>query len=293
MKMQSMIKEFLAMPTRKSMVISEDYKRLIKNTFDKYLKRFSTFTRANIIEYLNTSEYSQGTKYTIASVLCRFGREFDLLKDTDINVIKRCFPQDKKEWSKENIQVKDLDKILDNIIKRRKNISVNLRDALSVALLSSFGMRVGQLIAMQRDDIRIIEDKIVVALIRQKHNRFDKSKGDIFKVSLPQNYKIGQYSLKSLVLRYKEQLPEDAPALIYGKTFDSPMTTAGMRKIISKIGKDANIPDLHPHVFRHYVGTKLTVEYGVEVACAMLNHTTINTTKTYLNRETILDKIKE
>jgi site-specific recombinase XerD len=290
--MQTKINEFLAMPTRKSMVISDDYKRLVTSTFEKYQKKFETLSRANIIEYLNTSDYSQGSKYTIATTLCRFGREFDLLKENDINTIKRCFPKDRKEWSKENLKANDLDTILDTIIKRRKLPVTNLRDALSIALLSSFGMRVGQLIAMQRDDIRIIEDKIVVALIRQKHNKFDRSQGDVFKVSLPMNYKVGQYNLKTLLLRYKELLPQDSPALIYGKTFDAPMTTAGMRKVIKKIGEDIHMPDLHPHVFRHYVGTKLTIEYGVEVACAMLNHAAINTTKTYLNKESILDKIK-
>lgn len=291
--MQNLINEFLNMPTRKSMTMSDEYKRLVLSTFKRYLKKYDTLTRANIIEYLNTSDYSQGSKNTIAVTLCRFGREFDLLKESDINTIKRCFPKDKKEWSTENLKVADVDKILNTIMKRRKNIAVNLRDALSVALLSSFGMRVGQLIAMQRDDIRIMDDKIVVALIRQKHNRFNTSQGDIFKVSLPENYMVGQYSLKTLLQQYREQLPNYSPMLIFGKTWKSPMTTGGMRAIIKKIGGDVKLPDLHPHAFRHYVGTKLTVEYGVEVACAMLNHTTINTTKTYLNRESVLDKIKE
>lgn len=291
--MTDKIKEFLDMPTRKCMQPSKDYKRLINSTFDKYLKRYETLSRANIIEYLNTSDYTQGSKNTIASTFCRFGREFDLLKESDINVIKRCFPKDKKEWSQENLKVTDLDKILETVIKRRKMPITNLRDALSIALLSSFGMRVGQLIAMQRDDIRIIDNKIVVALIRQKHNQFNTAQGDIFKVSLPESHKVGQYSLKTLLLKYKEELPKHSPALIYGKTYDTFMTTSGMRNVIKRIGEEVHIPDLHPHAFRHYVGTKLTVEYGVEVACAMLNHSTINTTKTYLNRETILDKIKE
>jgi len=290
--MQDKIKEFLEMPTRKCMLPSGDYKRLINSTFEKYLKRYDTISRANVIEYLNTSNYAQGTKNTVASTLCRFGREFDLLKTNDINTIMRCFPKDTKEWSKENLKVADLDKILDTVIKRRKLPITNLRDALSIALLSSFGMRVGQLIAMQRDDIRIIDNKIVVALIRQKHNQFNTSQGDVFKVSLPENHKVGQYSLKTLLLRYREELPKYSPALIYGKTYDTFMTTAGMRSVIKRIGEQVQMPDLHPHAFRHYVGTKLTVEYGVEVACAMLNHSTINTTKTYLNRESILDKIK-
>lgn len=70
----------------------------------------------------------------------------------------------------------------------------------------------------------------------------------------------------------------------YGKIRGRPRSETWVRNIIRAVGKDAGLPDLHPHALRHTFATRL-LEKGVHVRQVqeLLGHASLQTTQIYLS----------
>lgn len=88
----------------------------------------------------------------------------------------------------------------------------------------------------------------------------------------------------SLMLRrYLATRGDIDPALFYSRA-GRRFTPGGIRRMLTKLGERANVPNVHPHRFRHTMATNL-IDRGMKIqeVSTILGHAKLDTTMTYVH----------
>lgn len=139
------------------------------------------------------------------------------------------------------------------------------RNQLIIDLLVSTGIRAGELIRINLEDLKSGPSLYV---------RSEKGEKDRL-VPLPDRVSI---EIEEYVRNYRYK--SDAKALITNRTGRHNYNK--LRAIVKQIGQKSGVPQAHPHCFRHYYATAL-IKLGVDVRRVqiLLSHARIDTTTRY------------
>ena len=141
-----------------------------------------------------------------------------------------------------------------------------LRDIAMIDLLLSTGMRVGELVKMNREDIDFQERQCVV------FGKGNKEREVYFNARTKIHLK-----------RYLEQRTDDDPALFVSLTKPhTRLTISGVEVRLRQLGKRVNLAKVHPHKFRRTLAT-MAIDKGmpIEQVQKLLGHVKIDTTLHY------------
>ena len=141
-----------------------------------------------------------------------------------------------------------------------------IRDIAMIDLLASTGIRVGELVKMNRDDIDFQERQCVV------FGKGNKEREVYFNARTKIHLK-----------RYLEQRTDSNPALFVGLSVPyTRLSISGVESRLRLLGKRANIIKLHPHKFRRTLAT-MAIDKGmpIEQVQKLLGHVKIDTTLHY------------
>jgi len=158
--------------------------------------------------------------------------------------------------------------LTDNMIEKLKNTCTNKRDIAIIDFFASAGVRIGELVRLNRDDINFTEKECVV---------FGKgNKERIVYFDTLTSESLNTY----LMCR-----ADDNPALFV--THHKPYRRLGkgaIETMLRDLGKLNNIEKVHPHKFRRTLATT-AAEKGmpIEQIQCLLGHVNINTTMNYVN----------
>ena len=142
----------------------------------------------------------------------------------------------------------------------------NARDLAIIDLLSSTGMRVGELVKLNREDINFQERECVV------FGKGDKERKAYFDART-----------KIHLQRYLEGRMDSNPALFV--TLQSPydrLMISGVEIRLRELGRRLGIPKVHPHKFRRTLAT-MAIDKGmpIEQVQQLLGHQSVDTTLQY------------
>lgn len=150
-------------------------------------------------------------------------------------------------------------------MERIKRSCKNTRDLTIVHFLRSTGCRIGEVERLNRCDIDV-----------ERHCGTVIGKGD-----KPRKIYFDDITAECLK-EYLGSRTDSDSALFVGRG-TSRVTQQAIRKMLTKIGTDANVENVHPHRFRRTLATHLA-ELGMPVQqiAAILGHENINTTMKYI-----------
>jgi len=154
-----------------------------------------------------------------------------------------------------------------------------IRDAAILELLFAGGLRVSELCSLTFLDLDINSGSLYI-----------HGKGNKERIVYLENQEVLE-GLKNY-LKLRNSLELDLPFLFVTK-FNGPMSTQGVRNLVTKYTKLAGIQkNITPHVFRHSFAS-LLLEEGVDIKFIQdfLGHSSISTTQIYLH--TTGDKKRE
>ena len=214
--------------------------------------------RAYLTEYQSRNQSSRVTIDNIRRILSSF---FSWLEDEDY-IIKspvRRIHKVKTAYSiKETYSDEDLEKMRDSCKE--------LRDLAMIDMLASTGMRVGEMVLLNRKDIDFTERECVV------FGKGDKERIVYFDARA-----------KLHLLEYLNSRTDDNPALFVGlrAPYDR-LKIGGIEHRLREIGKQLNIQKVHPHKFRRTLAT-MAIDKGmpIEQLQRLLGHQRIDTTLQY------------
>ncbi len=231
---------------------------LLKNIVSPIRKITTEMMRAYLVEYQKINNCG---KITVDNIRRNISSFFSWLEEEDY-ILKS--PMRRIHKIKTQKTVKNI--ISDEEIEKLRDNCKNIRDTAMVDLLYSTGIRVGELVKLNIEDINFSERECVV------FGKGDKER----KVYFDAKSKI---HLKN----YIESRNDDNPALFV--TLNAPydrLRISGVEIRIRELGRRLNLEKIHPHKFRRTMATR-AIDKGmpIEQVQKLLGHSQIDTTMQY------------
>lgn len=219
-------------------------------------------TTSDIRHYLSTyQEDKKSSKVTIDNMRRIFSSFFAWLEDEDYiakSPVRRIHKVKTDTLVKEVLSDEQLEQLRDNC--------TNLRDLALIDILSSTGIRVGELVKLNRTDIDFHERQCVV------FGKGNKERMVYFNART-----------KLHLQQYLDSRTDDNPALFVSLSAPhNRLTISGVEVRIRQMGKLLSIPKVHPHKFRRTLAT-MAIDKGmpIEQVQRLLGHVRIDTTLHY------------
>ncbi len=237
-----------------------------KATVEHLLKCIDTpirkITTDEIRSYLAKHQEKSGcSKTTVDNIRRNISSFFSWLEEEDY-ILKS--PMKRIHKIKTVQPVKEI--ISDELIERLRDACLCKRDLAMVDLLYSTGIRVGELVRLNVDDISFEERECVV------FGKGDKERKVYFDAKA-----------KLHLQDYLKERNDDNPALFV--TLDAPhqrLKISGVEIRIRRLGRSVNAEKIHPHKFRRTMATR-AIDKGmpIEQVQKILGHSQIDTTMQY------------
>ena len=214
--------------------------------------------RTYLTEYQNKHQSSRVTIDNIRRILSSF---FSWLEDEDY-IIKSPVRRIHKVKTTKNVK----DTFSDEDLEKMRDGCDELRDLAMIELLSSTGMRVGEMVLLNRADINFSERECVVL-----------GKGS--------KERIVYFDAKAKLhlQQYLDSRTDDNPALFVSlrKPYER-INIGGIEHRLREMGNRLRIPKVHPHKFRRTLAT-IAIDKGmpIEQLQQLLGHQRIDTTLHY------------
>lgn len=228
-------------------------------TVGKYIQEIET---DDLREYLtNYQKERQSSKVTIDNIRRILSSFFSWLEDEDY-ILKS--PVRRIHKVKAASTVKET--YTDEALEQMRDSCDSIRDLALIDMLASTGMRIGELVLLNREDINFAERECVV------FGKGDKERIVYFdartKIHL-QNY-LGSRNDDNNALFVSLRVPHER------------MKIGGIEVRLRELGKRLGIPKVHPHKFRRTLAT-MAIDKGmpVEQLQRLLGHQRIDTTMQY------------
>ncbi len=233
--------------------------RQMLGSLDKPVREISTDDlRGYLAEY---QEKRNSSKVTIDNLRRIFSSFFGWLEDEDY-ILKS--PVRRIHKVKTDKLIKDT--FSDEGLELLRDACVEIRDLALVDLLASTGMRVGELVQLNREDINFHERECVVL-----------GKGG--------SERVVYFDARSKIhlLNYLDNRTDSNPALFVSLSMPNErLLIGGVETRLRKIGKRADMQKVHPHKFRRTLATR-AIDKGmpIEQVQRLLGHVKIDTTMHY------------
>lgn len=238
------------------------YNNTIETLFGKLNKNVTNISTNDLRQYLSEyQEIKKSSKVTIDNIRRIFSSFFSWLEDEDYilkSPVRRIHKVKTAKPVKEVLSDEDIEVLRDNC--------KNIRDLALVEMLTSTGIRVGELVKLNHKDIDFHERSCIVTGKgnKQREVYFDART----KLHLKQYFK-------------SRTDTNDALFVSLGKPH-SRLSIGGVETILRKLGTKCKINKVHPHKFRRTLAT-MAIDKGmpIEQVQKLLGHVKIDTTLHY------------
>lgn len=233
--------------------------RKMLNALDKPVREINT---DDLRGYLaNYQKEHSSSKVTIDNMRRIFSSFFGWLEDEDY-ILKSPVRRIHKIKTEKTIK----DTFSDESLELLRDACEDVRDLAMIDLLASTGMRVGELVQLNREDINFHERECVVL-----------GKGNSERVVY------FDARTKIHLQNYLDDRSDDNPALFVSLTQPHErLLIGGVETRLREIGKRADMQKVHPHKFRRTLATR-AIDKGmpIEQVQRLLGHVKIDTTMHY------------
>ena len=238
------------------------YETTVKQLFKYMPKAVKEYTTDDLRAYLAVFQKKhKSSKVTIDNIRRIFSSFFSWLEDEDFilkSPVRRIHKVKTGEQVKEVISDENLEKLRDNC--------KCIRDLAIIDMLSSTGMRVGELVKLNRNDVNFAERECIV------FGKGNKERVVYFNARA-----------KLHLQEYLASRKDKNQALFV--SLDKPhvrLQISGVEMRLRDLGRGLKIPRIHPHKFRRTLAT-MAIDKGmpVEQVQKLLGHVKIDTTMRY------------
>lgn len=238
------------------------YKIVIENMLTSFKKSIRDLTTGDLRTYLaHYQQERKSSKVTIDNMRRIFSSFFGWLEDEDY-ILKS--PVRRIHKIKTDKTIKET--FSDEGLELLRDACDEIRDLAMIDLLASTGMRVGELVRLNREDINFYERECVV---------FGKGNSE----------RIVYFDARTKIhlINYLDSRQDDNPALFVSLSFPyNRLLIGGVETRLRQIGEKADLNKVHPHKFRRTLATR-AIDKGmpIEQVQHLLGHVKIDTTMHY------------
>lgn len=238
------------------------YKVTAEKMLSNITKPLRKMTTEDLRSYLSFYQSQNGcSKITVDNVRRNLSSFFSWLEEED-HILKSPIRRIHKIKSKTTVK----ETITDENIEKLRDGCVEVRDLAIIDLLYSTGIRVGELVNLDIEDINFEERECIV------YGKGDKERKVYFDARTKLHLQL-----------YLQSRNDDNRALFV--TLDKPharLKISGVEIRLRKLGRKLNMERIHPHKFRRTMATR-AIDKGmpIEQVQKLLGHQQIDTTMKY------------
>lgn len=238
------------------------YKIVIENMLTSFKTSIRDLTTGDLRTYLaHYQQERKSSKVTIDNMRRIFSSFFGWLEDEDY-ILKS--PVRRIHKIKTDKTIKET--FSDEGLELLRDACDEIRDLAMIDLLASTGMRVGELVRLNREDINFYERECLV---------FGKGNSE----------RIVYFDARTKIhlINYLDNRQDDNPALFVSLSFPyNRLLIGGVETRLRQIGEKADLNKVHPHKFRRTLATR-AIDKGmpIEQVQHLLGHVKIDTTMHY------------
>ncbi|EGD38040.1 Tyrosine recombinase XerC [Streptococcus sanguinis] len=238
------------------------YKIVIENMLTSLKTAIRDLTTGDLRTYLaHYQQERKSSKVTIDNMRRIFSSFFGWLEDEDY-ILKS--PVRRIHKIKTDKTIKET--FSDEGLELLRDACDEIRDLAMIDLLASTGMRVGELVRLNREDINFYERECLV---------FGKGNSE----------RIVYFDARTKIhlINYLDNRQDDNPALFVSLSFPyNRLLIGGVETRLRQIGEKADLNKVHPHKFRRTLATR-AIDKGmpIEQVQHLLGHVKIDTTMHY------------
>ena len=238
------------------------YRMVIENMFTSLNLAVRDISTSDLRTYLaHYQRVRKSSKVTIDNMRRIFSSFFSWLEDEDF-ILKSPVRRIRKIKTDKTIK----ETFSDEGLELLRDTCHEIRDLAMIDLLASTGMRVGELVRLNREDINFYERECLV---------FGKGNSE----------RIVYFDARTKIhlINYLDSREDDNPALFV--SLSSPhdrLLIGGVETRLRQIGEKADLNKVHPHKFRRTLATR-AIDKGmpIEQVQHLLGHVKIDTTMHY------------
>lgn len=238
------------------------YRMVIENMFTSLNLIVRDIATSDLRTYLaHYQRERKSSKVTIDNMRRIFSSFFSWLEDEDF-ILKSPVRQIRKIKTDKTIK----ETFSDEGLELLRDTCHEIRDLAMIDLLASTGMRVGELVRLNREDINFYERECIV---------FGKGNSE----------RIVYFDARTKIhlINYLDSRQDDNPALFV--SLSSPhdrLLIGGVETRLRQLGVKADLNKVHPHKFRRTLATR-AIDKGmpIEQVQHLLGHVKIDTTMHY------------
>ena len=238
------------------------YQATTQAMLDGIGKPIKEIVTEDIRQYLtNYQRERHSSRVTIDNIRRILSSFFSWLEDEDY-ILKSPVRRIHKVKTVSNIK----ETYSDETLELMRDSCSEMRDLAMIDLLASTGMRVGEMVLLNRDDVDFAERECVV------FGKGDKERMVYFDART-----------KLHLQAYLESRSDDNPALIVSlKAPFNRLSIGGVETRLRELGKQLGVHKVHPHKFRRTLAT-MAIDKGmpIEQLQQLLGHKRIDTTLQY------------
>lgn len=238
------------------------YQATTQAMLDGIGKPIKEIVTEDIRQYLtNYQRERHSSRVTIDNIRRILSSFFSWLEDEDY-ILKSPVRRIHKVKTASNIK----ETYSDETLELMRDSCSEMRDLAMIDLLASTGMRVGEMVLLNRDDVDFAERECVV------FGKGDKERMVYFDART-----------KLHLQAYLESRNDDNPALIVSlKAPFNRLSIGGVETRLRELGRQLGVHKVHPHKFRRTLAT-MAIDKGmpIEQVQKLLGHTKIDTTMHY------------
>jgi len=238
------------------------YHSTIQNMLNATEKTVKHMTTDDLRQYLaNYQNNGKASKVTIDNIRRIFSSFFSWLEDEN-HILKSPVRRIRKIKSGQTVKETYSDEALELI----RDHCVSIRDLAIIDLLASTGMRVGEMVRLNREDIDFENRECIV------FGKGEKERPVYFDAR-------AKIHIQSYLSERKDSNPALFVSLI--KPYNR-LEISGVEIRLRELGRLLNIPRVHPHKFRRTLATR-AIDKGmpIEQVQQLLGHQKIDTTLGY------------
>lgn len=238
------------------------YRFTIEKMLEQINKNICLLTTADIRDYLSWYQTEHNvSKATVDGIRRNLSSLFHWLEDEDY-----IFESPLRRIHKIKITKKVKEPYSDEDFERLRDGCKYLRDLTILEFLFSTGMRIGEMVKLNRNDINFDERECIVL------GKGDKERTTYFDARTKLHLK-----------EYLASRDDDNPALFVSiRKPATRVTEGGMEIMMRRLGLRTNVNKCHPHRFRRScASTALEKGMPLEQVQLMLGHSNISTTLLY------------
>jgi integrase/recombinase XerD len=264
----------------------KDHRKLSKNTLESYnrdLRRFISFVgetgkvsfeeinKTDILSYVLKLKEDNKASSTISRNIASLRTLFTYLINMGYIKSNPTMELESPKQEKKLPEVLSLEEINNLLAQPDEDTSIGRRDKAMLELLYATGIRVTELVSLEKDDVDLVLDFIKCSN--------EKGKDRVIPIG-----KLAKESLSNYIEKSRETMVKDDSVALFLNCYGKRLSRQGFWKIIKKYSEAANInKKITPHTLRHSFATHL-IENGADLNSVkeMLGHQDISSTQMYL-----------